>query len=227
MTDETADVYLSRARLLFDLERWQEANGELEAALAMAPADPDVLSLMALCQLNLGNSERAAQCAAVATSVAPGHEDALITRAWVLASAGDPGPAIGYAEELQREFGGSAYATLIAAALLGVVSGGQPALDAAWTAVRLAPADPDAHWVLSRIAHRMDLVEVERNAADQARGLQPFPRQRAGVWKLWWARYGGIADAQPRSSAWQEWLPIIKIAAVVVAIFLALAWLAK
>jgi tetratricopeptide (TPR) repeat protein len=197
MTDETPEVYLSRARLLLDLDRWSEAGEELAQARALDPANVDVLALSALVATQEGHAAEALTYAAAATTAAPQHEEALIIRAWVLTSVGEREAATKYAGELFRNFSDSAYPVLVAAALFSVVGGGQVALDAAWLAVRLAPEDPDAHWVLSRIAARMGLEEIAMTALADARRHAPLPQRRSGVWKLWWERYGGVDSPPP------------------------------
>ncbi|MEV6523509.1 hypothetical protein AB0M43_16280 [Longispora sp. NPDC051575] len=230
MTGETADVYLSRARLLVDLGHWRDAGDELKFARALAPEDADILALSALVSAREGRAGEAAEFAAAATDAAPGHDEAIITRAWVLASTDNRAGALAFAEELLRDFSHSAYTTLVATALLNVFGGGQVALDAAWDAVRLAPADPDAHWLLARIAAPMGLDQVVEEGLFHARQLPPFPGRRAGVWKLWWDRFGGIQPAPASNttagSGEGGWGGIFKVAAIVFAVGLLLAWLA-
>ncbi|GIG58684.1 hypothetical protein Lfu02_30560 [Longispora fulva] len=252
MSGETADVYLSRARLLIDLGHWTDAVEELTFARALAPEDADILALSALVSAHEGRAGEAAEFAAAATDAAPGHDEAIITRAWVLASSDNRAGAVAFAEELLRDFATSAYATLVATALFSVFGGGQLALDAAWEAVRLAPADPDAHWLLARIAAPMGLAQVVEEGVFHARQLPPFPGRRAGVWKLWWDRFGGVESASagsrtggsradggrgardgaagdggwPAGRGGDGWGGILKVAAVVFAVGLLLAWLA-
>ncbi|WP_412540751.1 hypothetical protein R8Z50_33990 [Longispora sp. K20-0274] len=255
MTGETADVYLSRARLLVDLGHWTDAAEELTFARALAPEDADILALSALVAAQEGRAGEAAEYAAAATDAAPGHDEAIITRAWVLASADNRAGGLAFADELLRDFSSSAYATLVATALLSVFGGGQLALDTAWEGVRLAPADPDAHWLLARIAAPMGLEQVVEEGVFHARQLPPFPGRRAGVWKLWWDRFGGVpqaaggarggadgsrgASGAGGASGWGSgagdgaagrggdgWGGILKVAAIVFAVGLLLAWLA-
>ncbi|MBA3489776.1 MAG: hypothetical protein H0T78_09590 [Longispora sp.] len=179
--------------------------------------------MSAIVALHEGRMSLAADFTEAARSVQPFHEGALITRALILTSMDDLDAALAYAADLATVYPGEAYPMMVASAVFSVAGGGQLALDTAWAAVQLAPEDPDAHWLLGRIATRMELTDLARDALGRARELMPLPGRRTGVWKLWWERYGAVDVAPPTVPS--SWRPVLMIAAVVLVAGLVLAWL--
>ncbi|MEV6798676.1 tetratricopeptide repeat protein [Micromonospora rifamycinica] len=242
MTDDesTLDGYRQRSQLLAELGRYDEAAEELGFALALAPADPSALTLLARLHLAAGRpgAAIAAADAAIggppdpptaftppappapsgsptpsapsvpsAPSEPPGSSGAprpvgppgppssrpgppagsgppgeaaavvptaaLVVRAIALADLGEYAESARTADRILAAGPADAYAQRSAAAILAEARNGQPALNAAWRGVELAPDEPQAHLVLALVAGRLELFDLAERAYREALRLDP------------------------------------------------------
>ncbi|HEY0698330.1 MAG TPA: hypothetical protein VGD43_11040, partial [Micromonospora sp.] len=91
-----------------------------------------------------------------------------------------------------------AYAQRSAAAILAGSRNGQPALDAAWRGVELAPEEPQAHLVLAMVAARLHLFDLAERGYTEALRLDPElagARHDPGVLRLERRRYAEALEA--------------------------------
>ncbi|MEU0549621.1 tetratricopeptide repeat protein [Micromonospora sp. NPDC005979] len=168
-----ADGYLERAQLLAELGRHDEAAGELTEGLALKPADPDALTMLARVHLAADRPADALAAADSAVAAAPDAPPALVVRAMALADLGQYADAAAVADRLLALGPADAYAQRSAAAILADARNGQPALNAAWRGVELAPQEPPAHLVLSLVAARLELFDLAERAYREALRLDP------------------------------------------------------
>ncbi|WP_329015657.1 tetratricopeptide repeat protein [Micromonospora rifamycinica] len=254
MTDDesTLDGYRQRSQLLAELGRYDEAAEELGFALALAPADPSALTLLARLHLAAGRPGAAIAAAdaaiggpphppeaptafappapsgsptssapseppgssgaprpvgSAAPSEPPGSPEgpqpvgppgppssrpgppvgsgppgeapavvptaALVIRAIALADLGEYAESARTADRILAAGPTDAYAQRSAAAILAEARNGQPALDAAWRGVELAPDEPQAHLVLALVAGRLELFDLAERAYREALRLDP------------------------------------------------------
>lgn len=168
-----ADGYLERAQLLAELGRHDEAAGELTEGLALKPADADALTMLARVYLAADRPVDALAAADSAVAAAPDAPPTLVVRAMALADLGRYADAAAIADQLLALGPADAYAQRNAAAILADARNGQPALNAAWRGVELAPQEPQAHLVLSLVAARLELFDLAERAYREALRLDP------------------------------------------------------
>ncbi|MFI2661699.1 tetratricopeptide repeat protein [Micromonospora carbonacea] len=171
-SDATAEGYLQRAQLLADLGRYDEAAGEVGLALALEPANADALTTLARVHLAAGRPAEARAAAEAALAVAPDTVAALVVRGLALVEQGEYAEAAGTAGRLLAA-ADDAYAQRSAAAILSGSRNGQPALNAAWRGVELAPEESQAHLVLALVAARLRLYDLAERAYREALRLDP------------------------------------------------------
>ncbi|WFE58347.1 tetratricopeptide repeat protein [Micromonospora sp. WMMD712] len=171
-SDATAEGYLQRAQLLADLGRYDEAAGEVGLALALEPANADALTTLARVHLAAGRPAEACAAADAALAVAPDTAAALVARGLALVEQGEYAEAAGTAGRLLAA-ADDAYAQRSAAAILSGSRNGQPALNAAWRGVELAPEESQAHLVLALVAARLRLYDLAERAYREALRLDP------------------------------------------------------
>lgn len=170
-SDATAEGYLQRAQLLADLGRYDEAAGEVGLALALEPANADALTTLARVHLAAGRPTEARAAAEAALAVAPDTVAPLVARGLALVEQGEYAEAAGTGRLLAAA--DDAYAQRSAAAILSGSRNGQPALNAAWRGVELAPEESQAHLVLALVAARLRLYDLAERAYREALRLDP------------------------------------------------------
>ncbi|SCF35318.1 tetratricopeptide repeat protein [Micromonospora mirobrigensis] len=197
-----ADGYLQRAQLLAELGRYDEAAAELGYAVALEPANADVLTVLARVHLAAGRPAEALTAADAAVAAAPGAVPPLVARGLALTDLEAYRAAAGCADEILALGPTDAYAQRSAAAILAGARNGQPALNAAWRGVELAPEEPQAHLVLGLVAARLDLFDLAERAYREALRLDPQlaeARHDLGVLRLeqrrWSEALEHLADA--------------------------------
>ncbi len=168
-----ADGYLQRATLLAELGRYDEAVGELGFALALDPAHVETLVMLARVQLAADRPVEALAAAESAVAAAPGQVPPLVLRGLALGDLERYGEAAGTADEILALGPQDAYAQRSAAAILAGSRNGQPALNAAWHAVELAPEEPQGHLVLGLVAANMRMFDLAERAYREALRLDP------------------------------------------------------
>ena len=95
----------------------------------------------------------------------------MVVRAMALTDNTRYGDAAGVATDILNRWPADPYALRTGAALLSEARNGQPALNAAWEAVRLAPDDAEAHLVLAVVAARLRLFDLAQRAYTEALDL--------------------------------------------------------
>ncbi|MFF5174040.1 tetratricopeptide repeat protein [Micromonospora sp. NPDC000089] len=168
-----ADGYLDRAQLLAELGRYDEAVEELGFGLALEPGTERPLTLLARVHLAAGRPREALAAADAALAVTPDAMTALVLRGLALADLREFAEAARTAERILGGAPGDAYAQRAGAAILADARNGQPALDAAWRGVELAPDEPQGHLVLALVAGRLDLYDLAERAYREALRLDP------------------------------------------------------
>ncbi|MFC5943268.1 tetratricopeptide repeat protein [Micromonospora harpali] len=171
-SDATAEGYLQRAQLLADLGRYDEAAGEVGLALALEPANADALTTLARVHLAAGRPAEARAAAEAALALAPAAVAPLVACGLALVEQGEYAEAAGTAGRLLAA-ADDAYAQRSAAAILSGSRNGQPALNAAWRGVELAPEESQAHLVLALVAARLRLYDLAERAYREALRLDP------------------------------------------------------
>ncbi|MFV2020583.1 tetratricopeptide repeat protein [Micromonospora sp. LOL_023] len=78
------------------------------------------------------------------------------------------------ATDLLAAYPDDAYAQRSGAAILAGSRNGQPALNAAWRGVELAPSDAQAHLVLGLVGARLELFDLAHRAYEEALRLDPL-----------------------------------------------------
>ncbi|MGC4852640.1 tetratricopeptide repeat protein [Micromonospora sp. DT4] len=192
-----ADGYLERAQLLAELGRHDEAAGELTEGLALKPADPQALTMLARVHLAADRPVDALGAADSAVAAAPDALPALAVRAMALADLGRYADSAAVADRLLALGPTDAYAQRSAAAILADARNGQPALNAAWRGVELAPQEPQAHLVLSLVAARLELFDLTERAYREALRLDPRlteARHDVGVLRLEQRRWSAALE---------------------------------
>ncbi|MFI6823565.1 tetratricopeptide repeat protein [Micromonospora sp. NPDC050187] len=175
MTEETEspDSYLQRAQLLAELGRYDEAAGELAHLLARDPTHAPALTMLARVHLAADRGAEALTAAESAAAAAPGVVEPLVARGLALSDLQRYAEAARTADEILALGPDDAYAQRSAAAILAGARNGQPALNAAWRGVELAPEEPQAHLVLGLVAARMELFDLAERAYSEALRLDP------------------------------------------------------
>lgn len=168
-----ADGYLQRAQLLAELGRYDEASTELGFALALDAAHAAVLTTLSRVQLAAGRPAEALTAADGALAVAPDSVPALVARGMALADLAEHGEAARTADRILALGPADAYAQRSGAAILAGSRNGQPALNAAWRGVELAPQEPAGHLVLGLVAANLQLYDLAERAYTEALRLDP------------------------------------------------------
>lgn len=188
----TPDGFVQRAELLADLGRYDEAATELGFAVALDPAHTRALTTLARVHLAADRPAEALAAADAAARAAPGSVAPLVTRGMALTDLQRFGEAAQTADEVLALGPDDAYAQRSGAAILGASRNGQPALNAAWRGVQLAPEDPQAHLVLGLVSARLHLFDLAERAYREALRLNPDlaeARHDMGVIRLEQRRY--------------------------------------
>ncbi|QDY11975.1 hypothetical protein FJK98_30300 [Micromonospora sp. HM134] len=140
---------------------------------------------------------------------------ALVVRAIALADLGEYAESARTADRILAAGPGDAYAQRSAAAILAEARNGQPALNAAWRGVELAPEEPQAHLVLALVAGRLELFDLAERAYREALRLDPElaeARHDPGVLRLerrrWVLALEQVAALAPVQPARAEKLPL-------------------
>jgi Flp pilus assembly protein TadD len=170
-SEPSAEEYRQRALLFADLGRYDDAADEIAAGLTAAPADSALLATLARIHLAAGQPAEALMAADRAVAAAPEQINPLVVRAMALTDNSRYGDAAGIATEVLHRWPADPYALRTGAALLSEARNGQQALNAAWEAVRLAPADGEAHLVLAVVAARLRLFDLAQRAYGEALDL--------------------------------------------------------
>ncbi|NLU77327.1 tetratricopeptide repeat protein [Micromonospora sp. HNM0581] len=168
-----AEGYLERATLLAELGRYDEAVAELGYALALDPAAAAVSTLLARVHLAAGRPDEALTAAEAAVAAAAGQVPPLVVRGLALSDLERYAEAARTADEILALGPEDAYAQRSAAAILAGSRNGQPALNAAWHAVELAPEEPQGHLVLGLVAANMRMYDLAERAYREALRLDP------------------------------------------------------
>ncbi|TDC01388.1 tetratricopeptide repeat protein [Micromonospora fluostatini] len=200
----SADGYLQRAQLLAELGRYDEAAAELGYAVALDPGNPLALTMLAQVHLAAGRPAEARTAAESAVAAVPHFVPALVTRALALVDLGEYAEAARTADEILTLGPNDAYAQRSAAAILAGARNGQPALNAAWRGVELAPEEPQAHLVLGLVAARLELFDLAERAYREALRLDPQlaeARHDMGVLRLEQRRYAEALEHLAEAAA--------------------------
>ncbi|MFV2009463.1 MULTISPECIES: tetratricopeptide repeat protein [unclassified Micromonospora] len=198
------DGYLQRAGLLADLGRYDEAAGEIGFAVALDPDSVAARIMLARVHLAADRPEQAlaaidawaddvpnpwsAEAAAATTpadaddagtgaAARPGPPDRvalLVVRGLALIDLLRYADAARLATDLLATYPDDAYAQRSGAAILAGSRNGQPALNAAWRGVELAPQDAQAHLVLGLVGARLELFDLAHRAYGEALRLDPL-----------------------------------------------------
>lgn len=189
---ESVDGFIQRAQLLAELGRHDEAAAELGFAVSLDPDNPRALTVLAQVHLAADRPAEALAAAEAAVQAAPDAAYPMVTRALALIDLRRFGAAARIADELLARWPTDAYAQRSAAGILGEARNGQPALNAAWRGVELAPTEAEAHLVLGLIAARLELFDLAERAYREALRLDPSlaeAGQDVGIIRLERRRY--------------------------------------
>jgi tetratricopeptide (TPR) repeat protein len=200
----TPEQYVQRAHLLADLGRYEEAAGELGAALALDPRSAQTYTLLARVHLAGGRPADALAAADAAIALGGATLDVLGVRAMALVDLRRYAEAAELAQEIIRRGPEDAAAQSLGAAILAESRNGQPALDAAWRGVQLAPEQAQAHLVLGLVAARMELFQLAERAYREALELDPAlaeAQHDIGVIRLEQRRYAEALDQLAEAAA--------------------------
>ncbi|GAA2125092.1 tetratricopeptide repeat protein [Glycomyces algeriensis] len=172
-TRRTVAEYLKRADMLYDLGQVADARAEVDAALRVDPLDPDANAMAAACALADHDPDEALTYAGAALAHEPGHPRAMITRGYALADTGRRDEALQAAASM-LELDRQSWQHHVHYALITRRAGAaQPALDAAWNAVNLAPSQPRTHLALAAIAESLDMDDLAKRSRQAAEDLEP------------------------------------------------------
>jgi tetratricopeptide (TPR) repeat protein len=207
---ESAGDFVQRAQLLAELGRYDEAAAELGFAIALEPDNAEARVVLARVHLAADRPTEALTAADAAATAAPTQASALVAKALALADLRRFGEAAQVADQLLTRWpADDVYAQRSAAAILGEARNGQPALDAAWRAVQLAPEEAEGHLVLGLVAARLELFGLAERAYREALRIDPAlaeADQDVGIMRLERRRYAR-ALARLAESAAAEPLP--------------------
>ncbi|MET0423435.1 MAG: tetratricopeptide repeat protein [Actinoplanes sp.] len=171
--ETTPEEYRQRALLLADLGRYDEAAEEIAAGLSAVPDEPNLLATLARIHLAAEQPTEALTAASRAVSSAPDMLTTLVAQAMALTDTGQYARAAQVAQSILRNWPTDPYAQRTGAALLSESRNGQESLNAAWNAVRIAPAESEAHLVLAVVAARLRLFDLAQRAYAEALQLDP------------------------------------------------------
>ncbi|THV27967.1 tetratricopeptide repeat protein [Glycomyces paridis] len=170
-TRGTVAEHLQRAELMYELGQVPDARAEADAALRIDPLDPDANAMAAACALADHDPDEALVYAGAALAHRPRHTRAMVTRGYALADAGRDDEALQAAASL-LDLDHTSWRNHIHYALITRHAGAaQPALDAAWNAVNLAPDQPRTHLVLAAIAEDLGMDDLARRSRQAAADL--------------------------------------------------------
>ncbi|GIG70744.1 tetratricopeptide repeat protein [Phytomonospora endophytica] len=178
---EEVEGYISRAELLIELTRYDEAREELAAALLHHPHNVDALSLLAIVELEAGQPEDSLTAADAALALDPADDRALRIRGYALAALGRVDEAVTAAEKLLDVDRLAWWRHMHYALIRSKARNGQEALDAAWQAIRLAPDRPEPHAALAAIAAKLGLDDLAERARRAAKRLGS---DEEGNWRI-------------------------------------------
>jgi tetratricopeptide (TPR) repeat protein len=167
-SETTPEEFRQRALLFADLGRYDEAAAEIAAGLAGTPGDAGLLTTLARIHLIADQPVEALLAADRAATTAPDRIETLVVRAMALTDNRRYGDAAQVATEILRRWPDDAFAQRTGAALLSEARNGQEALNAAWSGVRAAPAEAEAHLVLAVVAARLRLFDLAQRAYGEA-----------------------------------------------------------
>lgn len=169
-----ADIALTRAEMLIDLQRWSEACELLGSLVAADPDDAPAWNLLARAQLGAGRPERALAAAENAASLEPTHPAPQHMISIVLGQMGRSDEAVTAAREAVRlaPYEWVRHAQL-AYALIDTRRGRREAVEAASRAVDMAPEQPHAHLALAAALGAVGRHRAGRAAAERALALDP------------------------------------------------------
>jgi tetratricopeptide (TPR) repeat protein len=191
---------------LADLGRYDEAAAELGYAVALDPGNARALTMLARVHLAAERPVEALYAADAAAAAAPGLVHPLVVRGLALADLRRFKEAASSADQILVLGPDDAYAQRSAAAILAEARNGQPALNAAWRGVQLAPEQPQAHLVLGLVAARLGLFDLAERAYREALRLDPQlaeARHDLGVIRLEQRRYAEALEDLAEASAIQ------------------------
>lgn len=202
-TRRSVEEYLQRAEMLYDLGHVEDARAETDAALRVAPLDPDANAMAAVCALAAHDPDEALTYAGAALAHRPEHSRAMITRGYALADTGRRDEALQAAASM-LDLDRASWQHHVHYALITRRAGaGQPALDAAWNAVNLAPDQPRTHLVLAAIAESLEMNDLAKRSRQAAEDLgpdqvpiPPLPAEARRTPRRW-------VDADPDDPEWR------------------------
>jgi tetratricopeptide (TPR) repeat protein len=172
-TRRTVAEHLQRAELMYELGVVRDARAEVDAALRVDPLDPDANALAAACALAEHDPDEALVFAGAALAQTPVHQRAMIIRGYALADAERRDEAMQAAASL-LDLDRASWRHHIHYALITRRAGAaQPALDAAWNAVNLAPDQPRTHLALAAIAESLEMNDLATRSRQAAADLDP------------------------------------------------------
>ncbi|MFG3338764.1 hypothetical protein [Glycomyces sp. NPDC048151] len=172
-TRRTVAEYLERAEMLYELGQVVDARAEADAALRVDPLDPDANAMAAACALADHDPDEALTYAGAALAHRPAHSRAMITRGYALADTGRRDEALQAAASM-LDLDRASWQHHVHYALITRRAGaGQPALDAAWNAVNLAPDQPRTHLALAAIAESLEMDDLAKRSRQAAADLEP------------------------------------------------------
>ncbi|PRY59145.1 tetratricopeptide repeat protein [Glycomyces artemisiae] len=203
----TVAEHLQSAELLYELGQVPDARAEADAALRLDPLSPDANAMAAACALADNDPDEALVYAGAALAQIPGHRRAMITRGYALADAGRKDEAMQAAASL-LDLDRTSWLHHVHYALITRRAGAaQPALDAAWNAVNIAPDQPRTHRVLAAIAEDLGMDDLAKRSRRAAAELDPglavednvhvMPPEARRVRRRW-------VDADPADPAWRS-----------------------
>ncbi|MCD0444427.1 hypothetical protein LO763_12435 [Glycomyces sp. A-F 0318] len=169
----TVAEHLQRAELMFQLGQVPDAREEVDAALRVDPLDPDANAMAAACAVAEQDPDEALVYAGAALAHQPEHQRALIMRGYALADAGRREEALQAAASMLELDRGSWLHHVHYALITRRAGAGQPALDAAWNAVNLAPDQPRTHMTLAAIAESLGMSDLAKRSRQAAADLSP------------------------------------------------------
>lgn len=199
-----ADGYLQRAQLLAELGRYDEAAAEIAYAVALEPGNPAALTMLARVHLAAGRPAEALTAADAAAAAAPNAVPPLVARGLALGDLERYAESARTADQILALGPDDAYAQRSAAAILAGSRNGQPALNAAWRGVELAPEEPQAHLVLGLVAANMQLFDLAERAYREALRLDPQlaeARHDIGVLRLEQRRWSDALEHLAEAAA--------------------------
>lgn len=172
-TRRTVAEHLESAELMYDLDRLSDARTEIDAALRLDPLDPDANAMAGVLALAEHDPDEALVYAGAALAHRPEHRRAMIVRGYALADAERRDEALQAAASL-LDLDQASWIHHVHYALITRRAGAaQPALDAAWNAVNLAPDQPRTHLTLAAVAESLDMSDLARRSRQAAADLAP------------------------------------------------------